>query len=53
MKIPGFEQIPYCSPQDKKHSFENQIVDNMPFVTSMIILPFVIIRFVVVLDKRK
>ena len=34
-------------------TFEDQIIHNMPFVTSMIVLPFVIIGFVVVWDKRK
>lgn len=34
-------------------SFEDQISHNLPFVTSMIALPFVIIGFVVVWDKRK
>ena len=32
---------------------EDQISRNLPFVTSMIVLPFVIIGFVVVWDKRK
>ena len=32
---------------------EDQIMNNLPFVTSMIVLPFVIIGFVVVWDKRK
>ena len=31
----------------------DQIMNNLPFVTSMIVLPFVIIGFVVVWDKRK
>lgn len=31
----------------------DQIMNNMPFVTSMIVLPFVIIGFLVVWDKRK
>ncbi len=34
-------------------SLEDQISRNLPFVTSMIVLPFVIISFVVVWDKRK
>ncbi len=34
-------------------SLEDQISRNLPFVTSMIVLPFVIIGFVVVWDKRK
>ena len=32
---------------------EDQIMNNIPFVTSMIVLPFVIIGFIVVWDKRK
>ncbi|MCV0400079.1 MAG: hypothetical protein K5785_08810 [Nitrosarchaeum sp.] len=31
----------------------DQIMNNLPFVTSMIVLPFVIIGFVVVWDKRR
>jgi len=34
-------------------SLEDQISYNLPFVTSMIVLPFIIIGFVVVWDKRK
>ena len=34
-------------------SLEDQISRNLSFVTSMIVLPFVIIGFVVVWDKRK
>jgi len=34
-------------------SLEDQISYNLPFVTSMIVLPFVIIGFVIVWDKRK
>jgi len=30
-----------------------QIIHNLPFVTSMLVLPFVIIGLIVVLDKRK
>lgn len=31
----------------------DHIMNNLPFVTSMIVLPFVIIGFVVIWDKRK
>lgn len=34
-------------------SVSDQIIHNMPFAVSMIVLPFVIIGFVVVWDKRK
>jgi len=34
-------------------SLEDQIIYNLPFVVSMIVLPFVIIGFVVTLEKRK
>ena len=34
-------------------SLEDQVVNNLPFVTSMLVLPFVIIGFVVIWDKRQ
>ena len=34
-------------------SASEQIIHNMPFAVSMIVLPFVIIGFVVVWDKKK
>ncbi|EGG42351.1 Hypothetical protein Nlim_0796 [Candidatus Nitrosarchaeum limnium SFB1] len=37
----------------EKPTIAMQIMRNIPFVTSMIVLPFVIIGLIVVLDKRK
>ena len=34
-------------------SIERIVMDNTPFVVSMLVLPFVIIGFVVIWDKRK
>lgn len=34
-------------------SFDAQVMNNIPFVASMIVFPFVIIGFIVMWDKRK
>ena len=39
--------------QMENPSLEEQVMYNLPFVVSMLVLPFVIIGFVVTLEKRK
>ena len=39
--------------QIESGSLSDHVVNNLPFVVSMIILPFVIIGFVVTLEKKK
>ena len=42
------------TPEDiESPTIERIVMDNMPFTVSMIVLPFVIIGFVVIWDKRK